>query len=150
MPGAVFSNPSSNLTEVTVPEFGVYGFTYPGCGTLSTISVGFECPLNFSNTITPNGDGNNDFFIIKNLNPSIYSTSILTVYNRWGLIVYISTEYGLDNNWWDGKTTYKNEPVNQGVYYYILEVFNAAKQQKEEYSGEIHIFLSSSSSSSNE
>ena len=145
--GVIFSNSSANVTEVTVPDFGLYTFYYPACGTSSSITIGFECPLNFPNTITPNGDGNNDFFIIKNLNPTIYTKSTFTVYNRWGVIVYISTDYGLNQEWWDGKTTYNNEKITNGVYYYILEVYNGATNIKEEYSGEINIFMSNSSSS---
>tara|TARA_B100000902_G_scaffold399791_1_gene472561 strand:- start:7126 stop:9873 length:2748 start_codon:yes stop_codon:yes gene_type:complete len=145
--GAIFSTPNSHITEVTVPSFGVYTFAYPGCESITSINVAFECPLVFPNVITPNGDGNNEFFIIQNLNPQIYTESVLTIYNRWGVIVYSAIGYGLNEDWWNGKITYKNEPVNDGVYYYILEVFNSAIMQKEEYSGEINIFNSNSSSS---
>jgi gliding motility-associated-like protein len=148
--GATFSDSNSNITEVTVPAFGLYNFSYQGCDTISNINIGFECPLTIPNTLTPNGDGNNDVFIIGNLNPSIYSESLFTVYNRWGVVVFTSARYGLDGEFWDGTTTYKNEPVTDGVYFYVLEVFNNAKQQKEEYTGEIHIFISNSSSSNDE
>ena len=148
--GATFSDSNSNITEVTVPAFGLYNFSYQGCDTISNINIGFECPLTIPNTLTPNGDGNNDVFIIGNLNPSIYSESLFTVYNRWGAVIFTSTRYGLDGEFWDGTTTYKNEPVTDGVYFYVLEVFNNAKQQKEEYTGEIHIFISNSSSSNDE
>ena len=145
--GVIFSNPMESVTEINVPQFGLYTFQYESCDTFSTTTIGFECPLEFPNTMTPNGDGNNDYFIIDNLNPEIYSNSILTVYNRWGSVVYISTEYGLSNEWWNGTTTYENKILNDGIYYYILEVYNNIKRQKEEYSGELHLFFSSSSSS---
>ena len=103
--------------------------------------------LIFSNVITPNDDGNNEFFTIQNLNAEIYTESLLTIYNRWGVIVYNNTEYGLNGEWWNGKTTYKNIPVNDGVYYYVLEVFNNVKKQKDKYSGDFNIFMSNSSSS---
>ena len=45
-------------------------------------------------------------FIIENLNPTIYTKSTFTVYNRWGVIVYISADYGLNQEWWNGKTTH--------------------------------------------
>jgi uncharacterized protein YtpQ (UPF0354 family) len=47
------------------------------------------------------------------------------------------------------KKTFNNEQVNDGIYYYVLEVFNKASSQIEEYTGEIHIFISNSSSSNN-
>ena len=146
-PGVVFNSPNSNYTDVTVPGFGVYEFTYTSCDTSSSISIAFECPLVIPNTLTPNGDGNNDLFIIENLNPEIYSNSYFTVYNRWGIVIYNSSKYGLNSTWWDGKKTFENETVNDGVYFYVLEVFNIFKQEWEEHTGQIHIFISNSSSS---
>ncbi len=145
--GAVFSNLNETYTSVTVPKHGLYTFKYESCDTFSLVTVGFECPLEFSNTITPNGDGNNDYFLINNLNPEIYSNSVLTIYNRWGTIVYTKVDYGLNEQWWNGKTTTGNININDGVYYYVLEIFNNTIKQKEEYSGELHIFSSGSSSS---
>ena len=63
------------------------------------------------------------------------------------MIVYIGTDYGLNQDWWNGKTTYNNEKITNGVYYYILEIYNSATKRTEEYSGEINIFMSNSSSS---
>ena len=145
-PGAVFSNPMSNATEVTVPDFGLYTFAYEGCDEISSISIGFECPLVFPNVITPNGDDNNDEFFIRNLNTEIYSQSIMTIYNRWGLVVYSKAGYGIDNEWWDGKTTYDNREVTDGVYYYILEILNNVTEELEKHTGELNIFKSNSSS----
>ncbi len=145
--GATFSTGNSTMTEVVVPNFGVYEFTYAACDTVSSITIGFECPIEIPNTLTPNGDGNNDLFIIKNLNPEIYSKSYFTVYNRWGLVIYDATNYGINTTWWDGKKTFENETVNDGVYFYVLELFNQLNQQWEEHTGQINIFISNSSSS---
>ena len=148
-PGASFDNPNTTITNVTVPNYGIYEFSFQGCDTISYIVVGFECPLVFPNSLTPNGDGNNDYFIIENLNPEIYSNSTINIFNRWGILIYTTTNYGVNQNWWDGKKTFNNEQVNDGVYYYVLETFNKASSQVEEYTGEINIFISNSSSSNN-
>jgi gliding motility-associated-like protein len=63
------------------------------------------------NIFTPNKDGINDTFIIQGIVP--YST--LTIYNRWGTIVYQSSNY--PNNWDGGNCT-------DGVYYYIVNTPN--------------------------
>ena len=84
-PGASFDNPNTTITSVTVPNYGIYEFSFQGCDTVSSIVVGFECPLVFPNSLTPNGDGNNDYFIIENLNPEIYSNSTINIFNRWGI-----------------------------------------------------------------
>ena len=60
--------------------------------------------------------------MIETINPDIYTESLFTVFNRWGKIVYTATQYGLNGEWWDGKTTFSNEKVSDGTYYYILEV----------------------------
>ena len=57
-----------------------------------------------------------------------------------GREVYKSEGYGLNEDWWDGKTTYKNEVLKDGVYYYIFDVFNNVHNQKESYSGYLTIF----------
>ena len=66
----------------------MYEFEFEACDTTSTISVGFSCGLVIPNTITPNGDGNNDVFYIPNMNQQIYSSSLLTIINRWGNEVF--------------------------------------------------------------
>jgi len=62
------------------------------------------------NVFTPNNDGVNDYFVIKNL--LLYDVRKLVVYSRWGQVVYQSDSY---NNDWDGKN------VVDGVYFGILE-----------------------------
>jgi gliding motility-associated-like protein len=69
---------------------------------------------------TPNGDGKNDFFVIKGLNDRKVRVMI---FNRWGNKVY---ENGAYDNSWDGtpnvqNLTFGNGKVPAGVYYYIIE-----------------------------
>ncbi|BAV08693.1 conserved repeat domain-containing protein/gliding motility-associated C-terminal domain-containing protein [Filimonas lacunae] len=63
------------------------------------------------NVITPNGDGKNDKFVILGL--TSYPGSPIMIYNRWGNMVYQSSDYKND---WTGKG------LNDGTYYYILTV----------------------------
>jgi len=63
------------------------------------------------NVITPNGDGRNDRFVIRNL--LSYDSRAIIIKNRWGRTVYESTNY---NNDWDGSN------VPDGVYYGILNI----------------------------
>ena len=63
------------------------------------------------NIITSNGDGINDLFTINNLDRYDYNN--ITIYSRWGTIVYKTENY--QNNWDGGK-------VAAGVYFYVLEV----------------------------
>jgi gliding motility-associated-like protein len=58
------------------------------------------------NIFTPNADGRNDYFTIRNLN--LYDVRTLVIKNRWGKTVYSSQSY---NNDWDGNN------VSSGVYF---------------------------------
>jgi len=65
-------------------------------------------PLIIPNIFTPNNDGKNDKFVIKNNeNWKIQ----LTIFNRWGNKVYENTNYIND---WDGSN------LPSGVYFYFL------------------------------
>lgn len=75
--------------------------------------------LLISESITPNGDGINDVWYIRNI--ELYPDSSIKVYNRWGLEVYSSSRYKND---WDG--TYKNntEHLPNSSYYYTIDTDN--------------------------
>lgn len=66
------------------------------------------------NTFTPNGDGNNDVFIVRGLKvEEIY----FAVYNRWGELVFETTD---KTKGWDG--LYKGRPADVGVFGWYLKV----------------------------
>jgi len=68
-----------------------------------------DCQLEIPNVFTPNGDGINDFFEIKNLE---HFRGSIVIYNRWGRVVFEHPDYY--NNWWDGN----GHP--DGTHYYVL------------------------------
>jgi gliding motility-associated-like protein len=67
--------------------------------------------ITIPNVFSPNGDGVNDYFVIRNLN--LYDFRPLVIYNRWGQKVYESNQY---NNDWDGTN------VPDGVYYGVVSI----------------------------
>ncbi len=73
------------------------------------------------NTITPNGDGLNDFFVFDDLitsTPDQFPDNELIIFNRWGDIVYQAKPY---HNDWDGVGE-SGQELPQGTYYYILRL----------------------------
>jgi gliding motility-associated-like protein/uncharacterized repeat protein (TIGR01451 family) len=71
----------------------------------------FKAPYFFS----PNGDDDNDEWIVNELDN--YDKSRVNIYNRWGSEVFT---LGNKENVWNGK--YKNgNLVPEGVYYYVIE-----------------------------
>ncbi|MCS6933706.1 MAG: choice-of-anchor L domain-containing protein [Chitinophagales bacterium] len=81
----------------------------------ATIKVGDPPPVFIPNAFTPNGDGNNDLFMVYGEN---ISTVQLLVFNRWGEVVFDSQKS--QHRGWDG--TYKGETQNPGVYTYTAEI----------------------------
>jgi large repetitive protein len=80
------------------------------------ISKNLELP----NIITPNGDGSNDILIfdILSFNPEKYKDNDLTIFNRWGDIVYRAKPY---NNTWGGGNN-SGQALPEGTYYYVLRL----------------------------
>ncbi|MEZ4923316.1 MAG: gliding motility-associated C-terminal domain-containing protein, partial [Crocinitomicaceae bacterium] len=77
----------------------------------------FSIPGGFS----PNGDGINEFFVISGLDS--YPNNTLTIYNRWGDIVFSASPYM--NNWSgqaEGKRTISGDVVVTGTYFYVLDL----------------------------
>ncbi len=81
------------------------------------------CSVVIPNIITPNNDGNNDIFVIRNL--ELHPNSALTIFDRWGKKVFKTDNY--QNNW-------KAAGNHDGTYYYVLEVPN-----DKSYSGYIQV-----------
>ncbi len=111
-------NPIANPDQTT--SYCVNSFdglcTYTNC---VTISVETPCIINKNysapNAFSPNGDGNNDEFCIKGLSNCI-STFEISIYNRWGEMVYSSAEADFC---WDGK--YKGSTLDPAVFVYYLK-----------------------------
>jgi len=92
--------------------------TRNGCVGIDSATVKVLLPdVIIPNTFTPNGDGINDTWNIKNLD--LYQSCTVQVYNRWGQNVYTSIGYGTP---WDG--TYKGAPLPAGSYYYVIDLKN--------------------------
>ncbi len=66
--------------------------------------------------ITPNGDGINDLLIIACIEN--YPDNELTVFSRWGEIVYHAIGY---SNNWDGYAEKNKSPLPDGTYVFILK-----------------------------
>ena len=68
---------------------------------------------------TPNGDGVNDAWIVPGIEN--YPNNIVTVYNRWGHLVYNDSGYQND---WEGFYKQKREKLPAGSYLYVIDLGN--------------------------
>ncbi len=88
-----------------------------GCAATDTIwvfTITPERPI-IPNAFTPNGDGNNDFFNVPNL--QYYELLELQVYNRWGAMIF-NTANNLPG--WDGSIGGQPAPMDTYMYQVIL------------------------------
>jgi len=73
--------------------------------------------VDIMNLMTPNSDGINDYWVIKDLNAM--QPAKVVIYNRSGKPVYQSNDYKND---WSG--TYNGNPLPEGTYFFIIEGAN--------------------------
>lgn len=86
-----------------------------------TMWVHNQCQLAFANVYSPNGDGVNETFLIPNLED--YPAVKLSIYNRWGNLIYQDEDYS--NDW--NLTTYSGKILTEGTYFYTAEVNSSKK-----------------------
>lgn len=85
------------------------------------------CNIVVYNSVTPNNDGKNDYFLIDQSNNIDCAKNLkVMVFNRWGVKVFETNNYGVNGNVFDGhssgRLTLKNsEKLPFGTYFYILE-----------------------------
>jgi gliding motility-associated-like protein len=114
---ATKQNPVAALDTTTT--FIVKGTDSSGCFATDTITVSvstkgiisFQVP----NAFTPNGDGVNDCFGIRNWGGDI-SVQEFKIYNRWGQLIFSTTK---SSDCWDG--TFKGAKQDPGGYPYIIK-----------------------------
>jgi gliding motility-associated-like protein len=75
-----------------------------------------------ANGITPNGDGKNDVFEIKNPNCCEYIS--IEIYNRWGNMIFKDPNY--QNNW-DG-VNQSGQKLPQGTYFVVIKLPDGSKK----------------------
>lgn len=91
-----------------------------GCERIDKVKIFALKLIDPPNTFTPNGDGVNDLWEIKNLN--LYNDCVLEVYTPQGLRVYRGVNYSKP---WDG--TFNGKPLPAGTYYYVINTNSERK-----------------------
>ena len=88
----------------------------------NSFTEGIEDDLEIYNAISPNGDGLNDFLIIRNI--QLYPENKIIVFNRWNQIVFETTNYGTNGNVFDGIHQKTKRLLPVGTYFYIFSYKN--------------------------
>jgi len=111
-------NPKANPLSTTLYTITVQ--TAEGCTATDSVKVTVFDGISIPNTFTPNGDGVNDKWDIKNLID--YQNCEVRIFDRYGSEVYNSKGY---YNAWDGTINGKRLPV--GTYYYLINLNNGTR-----------------------
>ncbi len=127
----IVSGQGTSVLTVRPKTSGTYSVTVTnasGCAATQTFAfvVTTSYPLVTNNILTPNGDGKNDTWIIKNID--YYPNSYVKVVDKAGKLVFEATGYQND---WAG--TYHGTPLTQGTYFYVIDLGSGAAK----YSGYI-------------
>jgi len=107
---------TEDLGNLSAGNYSVTVTDANGCTSYANIELTEALPLEMPTGITPNGDGKNDFFIIRGL--EVYPENEIIVFNRWGNIVFSQNNYQND---WEGLTESGNQ-LPEGTYFVILKV----------------------------
>jgi gliding motility-associated-like protein len=97
------------------------------------VRVVIEDDIEVYNSLSPNGDGKNDIFVIRNID--FYPENTLSIYNRWGIEVYRVNSYGQNDNFFkgfsDGRFTVSRDvELPEGAYFYTLTYKNTKGIEK--------------------
>nr|WP_242689242.1 MBG domain-containing protein [Pedobacter sp. SYSU D00535] len=126
--GILSGQNTQNLT-VRPSETTTYTVTVTNAnGCVSTQSITIEVladykVVNGTNILTPNGDGVNDNFVIRNID--MYPNNVVKIFDRAGRLMYSKSSYGND---WGG--TFNGSPLAEDTYYYIVDFGPGAEKIK--------------------
>jgi len=137
--GGEWLNPSgeahNGILDPSADEAGTYTYTIGSTAPCKDFILDFDVLINMNDlevyeVLTPNGDGDNDNWIVLGLEN--YPDHTITIFNRWGNKVYDAQDYQND---WDGTAKYGlsigDNKLPSGTYFYILETgINAASPIK--------------------
>lgn len=136
-----WSNGSNDSTivvsPVTVETFMVDAIDTYGCKFVQSLSIEVDptCAVTVFNGLTPNGDGKNDVFFIKNIDQ--YPGNMVRIFNRWGQVIFETENYDNVNRKWNGSMYNNGVNAPAGTYYYFIDL----KDGKEPLKGYIELTL---------
>lgn len=120
--GSFDQNPVHSYAEPGAYNVMLVVTTNNGCvDTLTVTYVIIPAEIEIPNVFSPNGDGVNDYFDIKNIQ---YFRNNVFVYNRWGQPIFEAKDYR--NNW-------RANDVPEGTYYYVVRLTDTGR----EYTGHV-------------
>jgi gliding motility-associated-like protein len=124
-----------SLSEILVHNTKYYAISEDadGCKSMEALEVVINLEacedkdLVLYDGFSPNNDGINDVFTIKNIE-LLYPGYTIDFYNRWGNVVY---EGKASKPYWNGELNGNGELLPKGIYFYILDFRKNNKKPKQ-------------------
>ena len=116
-PPLYLSDANVQNPSATVPITTDYVLTTTGqngCVTKTKTRIYVHDGLFFPDVFTPNGDGRNDVWEIKNIEK--YPQTEVYIYNRWGELLFYQKGYKQP---FDGN--YQGKPLAEGIYVFLID-----------------------------
>jgi len=141
--GTLSWSPPNDLSSVTSPTptaspsstttYFLTATSASGCEETDEVTVTVIEPIDPSNTVTPNGDGYNDTWLVLRI--GLYPSSKVTIYDRWGQ--RLLNEVGYQNDW---TAVFLGKQLPPATYYYIIDLNTGAEDEKSDiYAGFIEV-----------
>jgi gliding motility-associated-like protein len=109
---------------------GIYSVTVAdeqGCTVTDSINLKEPEAIKLPNGFTPNGDGFNDFYVIKGIQG--YPGNKVNIFNRWGNLVFSTQDY--QNNW--GGVSNDGNLLPDGTYFIVVDLNKEGTDNVENY-----------------
>ncbi len=118
-----YDNGDNNIFYVTRTDtYEVRVVDENGCSIIANIFMEF-IDIEVDNFFTPNGDGQNDLWIPRNIEQ--YPQILIKIFDRYGRVV---SEQEVDSEGWDG--TYLDNELPTGDYWYVIKL-NGDRDERE-------------------
>jgi gliding motility-associated-like protein len=126
-PSATLNSATTPNPVATPPQTQTYSVIVTNrFGSSTTVAITVEVMEDFNivanNILTPDGDGQNDLWLIENL--SSYPVNKLIIFDRIGQVIYTKNNYA---NEWNG--LFNGISLPEGTYYYVLSIKNGSSQK---------------------
>jgi gliding motility-associated-like protein len=136
-PPTNFISPNDTTFIVSPPINTTYTLTVVepnGCVCTSRVTINVLNTIQVANAMTPNEDGINDIWIIRNIEN--YDNVEVYLYTRWGQRIFYSSGYSPGTEF-DG--TYLGSSLPVATYYYVVKFNFRGEKRNYYYTGSLAI-----------
>ncbi len=91
------------------------------CSDPTVLTINLSSEIGIFNALSPNGDGKNETFFIENINMlADTKENKVTIFNRWGTVVFEAVNYNNSSSVFKGLSN-SGDQLPSGTYFYTIE-----------------------------